>query len=131
MRLNFTPVAGSLFQFSADRIEQITIDDIIAANGQRVPNTADAQKAFKFALVMLTDHELAGDEWEFYQDSIDYFSFDGPADIKDAFPESKYAQEPIRALIIQAELEDSAAHYMNFFEATRGRATAEFIRFQP
>ena len=125
------PVAGSLFQFSADRIEQITIDDIIAANGQRVPSTADAQKAFKFALLMLTDHELAEDEWEFYQDSIDYFSFEGSADINDAFPESKYAQEPIRMLITLPDIEGSAPHYMNFFEATLGRATSEFIRFQP
>ncbi|MCH8053542.1 MAG: hypothetical protein IH895_05730 [Planctomycetes bacterium] len=130
LQVAVNPVPRSLFEFVADDIVEVTIEDIIAANGARVPSTQDAQKAFKIALIVLTDHLLSDREWDFYQDSIDYFSFDGGADINEAFPESRYAGQPIRELIAQPDLEDPSREFMNFFEATRGRATIEFIPLQ-
>lgn len=127
LQVAVNPVPRSLFEFAADGIVEVTIDEIVAANGARVPNAQDAQKAFKIALVVLTDHLLSDREWDFYQDSIDYFAFDGTADINEAFPDSRYAGQPIRELIAQPDLEDSSREFMNFFEATRGRATLEFI----
>ena len=38
--------------------------------------------------------------------------------------------QPIRELIAQPDLEDPSREFMNFFEATRGRATLEFIPLQ-
>ena len=130
LQVAVNPVPRSLFEFVADDIVEVTIEDIVAANGARVPNAQDAQRAFKIALVVLTDHLLSEREWDFYQDSIDYFAFNGGADINEAFPESRYAGQPIREFIAQPDLEDPSREFMNFFEATRGRATLEFIPLQ-
>ena len=130
LQVAINPVASSLFEFTADRIETVTIDDIIAANGTRVPSAEDSQKAFALTLIVLTDHELSTTEWEFYQDSIDFFSNNSSADINEAFPESRYADQPIRELISQPDFEDPSRHFMNFSEATGGRATVDFITLQ-
>ncbi|MCH8854067.1 MAG: hypothetical protein IID41_15665 [Planctomycetes bacterium] len=130
LEVAINPVATSLFEFTADRIDTVTIDDIIAANGTRVPSAKDSQKAFALTLIVLTDHELSTTEWEFYQDSIDFFSDNSSADINEAFPESRYADQPIRELISQPDFEDPSRHFMNFSEATGGRATVDFITLQ-
>lgn len=130
LEVAINPVATSLFEFNADRIEIVTIDDIIAANGARVPSAQDSPKAFVLTLIVLTDHELSAAEWEFYQDSIDFFSDNRSADINDAFPASRYAGQPIRELIKQPDFEDPSRHFMNFSEATGGRAAVEFITLQ-
>ena len=118
----------SLFQFTADEIVELTIDEIVAANGERVPSAADSQTHFKLALVVLTDHELNDAEWKFYQDSMDFFSAEAVADINDFFTASEYAGQPIRNFITQSEQEASAGDLMNFCRAARRRATLEFIR---
>lgn len=51
--------------FSASAIETVTIEQILAANGPRVPGVEDAPKRFKLALIILSDHELSDAEWDF------------------------------------------------------------------
>lgn len=131
LEVAINPVFQSLFEFAADRIDVLDIEDIIAANGERVPASADSQKDFKIALVVLSDHEFIEGEWTFYEDSMDYFSFPGPAQIADAFPEERYAGQPIRDLIAQPDPEDASRRFLNFYDAALGRATVEFIPLQP
>ncbi|MCH8964629.1 MAG: hypothetical protein IIB58_06690, partial [Planctomycetes bacterium] len=85
IRVAINPTPSSLFQFTADEIVELTIDDIITANGQRVPSAEDSQRHFKLTLVVLTDHELNDAEWKFYQDSMDFFAAEAAADINDFF----------------------------------------------
>ncbi len=127
IQVAINPTPQSLFQFTADEIVELTIDDIIAANGERVPSAADSQTHFKLALIVLTDHELTDAEWKFYQDSMDFFSAEAVADINDFFTASEYAGQPIRNFITQSEQEASAGELMNFCRAARRRATLEFI----
>ena len=124
--INPTPL--SLFQFTADEIVELTIDDIVAANGRRVPSAEDSQRHFKLTLIVLTDHELNDAEWKFYQDSMDFFSAEAVADINEFFTASEYAGQPIRDFIMQSEQEASVGVLMNFYRAARRRATLEFIQ---
>ena len=124
--INAAPL--SLFQFTADEIVELTIDDIVAANGDRVPSAEDSQRHFKLTLVVLTDHELNGTEWKFYQDSMEFFSTDAVVDVNDFFPATEYAGQPIRNFITQSEQEASVGSLMNFYRAARRRATIEFIQ---
>lgn len=124
--INPTPL--SLFQFKADEIVELTIDDIIIANGRRVPSAEDSQRHFKLTLIVLTDHELNDTEWKFYQDSMEFFSAEAVVDVNDFFTASEYAGQPIRDFITQSEQEASVGNLMNFYRAARRRATIEFIQ---
>ena len=127
IQVAINPTPSSLFQFTADEIVELTIDDIITANGRRVPSAEDSQRHFKLTLIVLTDHELNDAEWKFYQDSMDFFSAEAVADIDDFFTPSEYAGQPIRDFITQSEQEASVGILMNFCRAARRRATLEFI----
>ncbi len=83
--------------FTASGIDTITIEDIIADHGARVPARADAQSAFRAAVILLIDenHEALGEQLNEVSAQVTQFS--NPAN-------------------------DSEWAY-NFFEATRGRAT--------
>ncbi len=128
IQVAINPTPSSLFQFTADEIVELTIDDIIAANGARVPSAEDSQTHFKLTLIVLTDHELNDAEWKFYQDSMDFFSAEAVANINDFFTASEYAGQPILEFITQSEQEASAGKLRNFSNAARRRATLEFIQ---
>ena len=128
IQVAINPAPLSLFQFTADEIVELTIDDIVAANGRRVPSAEDSQRSFKLTLIVLTDHELNSAEWKFYQDSMDFFSAEAHADINDFFNASEYAGQPIRDFITQSQKEASVGNLMNFCRAARRRATLEFIQ---
>lgn len=125
------PVFKSLFEFSADGVVEITIDDLIAKNGPRVPDVHESQKQFNAALLVLTDHRLDEEEWQFYEDSVAFFGADHSANILEAFPESRYRGQKIRELIIRPDPEDRSRTYLNFFDAAGGRATLDFVVPQP
>ncbi len=128
IQVAINPAPLSLFQFTADEIVELTIDDIVAANGRRVPSAEDSQRSFKLTLIVLTDHELNSAEWKFYQDSMDFFSAEADADLNDFFNASEYAGQPIRDFITQSQKEGSVGNLMNFCRAARRRATLEFIQ---
>jgi len=128
IQVAINPAPLSLFQFTADEIVELTIDDIVAANGRRVPSAEDSQRSFKLTLIVLTDHELNSAEWKFYQDSMDFFSAEADADLNDFFNASEYAGQPIRDFIMQSQKEASVGNLMNFCRAARRRATLEFIQ---
>ena len=95
--------------FTATKIEQYTVSDIIAAYGKRVPEASESQREFRMAVILLIDEKdptVDSKLLESLSTDIAWFSFAG-AD----------------------ESEEN-----NFYEATGGRATlvmdglAEFLR---
>jgi hypothetical protein len=125
------PRLVSLFEFTADEIVDVTISQIIAGNGERRPSFENAPRQFEATCLILTDKFLGDEEWRFYSDSMDYFAFDGPMDIADAFPAERYAGEPIFELINTPDPEDPGRGFLNFFEASRGLADLEFVEVAP
>jgi len=83
--------------FRADSVSTVTIEDIIAREGARVPDVATSQKAFKALQVILTPAPLSNAEWIAFDREVHDFELDG----------------------------DDGNSVFNFFEATGGRGTLE------
>lgn len=130
IQIAMSPMSRSLFEFQAEGLVDITIEDIIVGNGERIPSIGDAPSAFTIDFLILTDHELSDDEWQFYMDSVNYFSATKSLEIRDAFPEDRYGGHPILDLLDQAD-DQLGTRFINFFEATDGRATIEFLPLAP
>ncbi|MDN5204896.1 fibronectin type III domain-containing protein [Fulvivirgaceae bacterium BMA10] len=64
---NQTPANGQLL---LGPISNITIENILASDGPRVPNYKDSQKKFRLATIIITEKALDADEMAFYN----YFS---------------------------------------------------------
>lgn len=83
------------YQFLANNIKTITIDDIIAEHGERVPKPANAQKKFNILVVYLTSSKLTDARWTQFSNDVKLFTKEGS---------------------------DGDADNYNFWEATVGRA---------
>src|SRR4029079_9512531 len=81
--------------FRADRIRTVTLDDIIAEWGPRIPDDTTSQKAFRTLVIVLSRGPLAPARLALYDDDIRAFSLPG----------------------------DDGTYLYNFWEATGGRAT--------
>jgi hypothetical protein len=127
MEVAINPQFQSLFQFTADDVVVLSIEDILDGNGVRKPLPADAPRDFKLTVVFLTDHIPTSRDWAFYADSMNFFEAPEARDIQLAFPARRYRGEPIRDLIQQSDPENPQRHFMNFFEATAGLARVAFI----
>lgn len=118
--------------FRASGLETVTIDEIIAANGPRRPAYGDAPTHFKLALVILTDHELTDDEWDFYERSIDFMSAEEEQFLDEVFPAERYrAHHSVWHEFSEDEMEENDTDhfvYLNFHTATAGRGSLEFVR---
>ena len=101
----------------------MTIEDIIAANGERVPSADESGKVFPLALVVLTDHKLSDEEWEFYERAMDFLEADANQRLVDHFPEELYPgqQEFWRFLVSESD-----PPYLNFSATTSGHGTMRF-----
>ena len=86
--------------FTASEIRRYTIDDVIAAHGKRTPNASQAQREFRVAAILLMDENYPATigKLEFLSGEI-----------------SKYSHASF--------VEDEGYDYVNFYEATGGRAT--------
>ncbi|MCG3138117.1 MAG: hypothetical protein HJJLKODD_01977 [Phycisphaerae bacterium] len=131
IKVAINPVFQSLFQFSADGIAVVTIDDIIFANGPRKPDFLSSPRNFEATLLILTDHSFSDAEWRFYEDSIDFLTFPGEKSAEEVFTEALYGGQRIRELILQKDPEDQTRDYINFHQATAGQAALEFITLTP
>ena len=91
--------------FTADAITTLTIDDMVAAEGERVPAAADARKEFRAAAVLLVDADHPGyrRELAIVGEAVSWFSHPGGDDYEDSY---------------------------NFHEATGGRATMAMDKLQ-
>ena len=98
-------VEDGLPVFTADAITTLTIDDMVAAEGERVPAAADARKEFRAAAVLLVDADHPGyrRELAIVGEAVSWFSHPGGDDYEDSY---------------------------NFHEATGGRATMAMDKLQ-
>ena len=85
--------------FTASRVKTYTIEDIIAEHGPRVPDHTQSQKAFRAAVILLVSEEYPATHkvLEVLSNDASWFSYAGEDDLFDRF--------------------------LNFYEATGGRAT--------
>ena len=121
--------------FSASAIETVTIEQIIEANGPRLPAVEDSPKHFKLALVVLTDHELSDAQWDFYERAMDFMAAPEERLLNEAFPAELYSAH-LRAWTGLAgdELAENNTEdlpFLNFYAATGGRGTMEFVTLVP
>ncbi len=82
--------------FYATEVKTYTIDDIIATQGERVPNVVASQKKFRILTVIVTDRPVNKSEWEIVNSDIEWFT---------------------------KQDDDGNNDLFNFWEATGGRAT--------
>lgn len=111
--------------FRADRIDTVTIDDIVAANGPRTPAYSDAPREFTLALIVIADHRFSDAEWDFYERAMDFLETDDDADLLSLFPEQEY---PGQNDVWTYYSGHGEVPLLNFFSATRGRGR---LRFAP
>lgn len=83
--------------FTATKVRTITIEDIIAEHGERIPDWTIAQKDFQGAVVLLVDDDRPAKNWQ-VQEVSDHVSWFSHPDNDDSY-------------------------LYNFYEATGGRAT--------
>lgn len=119
-------ISAGLQTFTVSSFETVTIEDIIEANGPRMPSFDESEKHFRLALIILTDHELSDAEWGFYSRSIDFASAAQSRDVLDFFPEETYPEYYHTLSIKQERLLDDLV-LLNFYMATGGRGTIEFV----
>ena len=84
---------------------------------------------FKLALVVLTDHELTDAEWDDYGRAMDFMARRGALPGR-GLPERAIPRAAHRLGGVDV---DTGAHlpYLNFYQATGGRATIEFVELVP
>jgi hypothetical protein len=83
--------------FTADRIDTVSIDDVIAAEGARTPSVATSQKSFHALVVVLAPTALSQQEIDYFDTAVQNFTRAG----------------------------DDGSPLYNFWEATGGRATMQ------
>jgi hypothetical protein len=103
--------------FRADGIVTVTIEDIIAANGQRRPSAVESPKNFRVGLVVLAEDWLETEGWAPYEEAMACMESTSPCQVL-ATPQSGAAALP-------------AFLPLNFHQATGQRATLEFLRLEP
>ncbi len=109
--------------FRAERLETVTIAEIIEGNGERVPSFADAPKEFHVALVVLTDHRLSDSEWDFYERAMDFLEGAEDERLLDVFLREQY---PGQHEVWETFSGLSESPYLNFAGATGGRGRLRF-----
>jgi hypothetical protein len=103
----------------------VTIEDVIRFNGRRDTAMVQTPMNFRVALVVLATAELTDEKWEVYERAVDFFSAPEPRSLRDSFPAELYDQ--FNTQVVSLEDEDPNHPFLNFFMATGGRATVEFI----
>ena len=123
------PESVGRFQFRASGFERVTIDDIIAANGPRLPAVGDAPTHFELGLVILTDHPLTAREWAFYDTAIAFMSAPEIRFVDEQFSEDMFLPERL-AWDQDRRLDGAHLPYLNFHMSTDFRGTIEFVSLE-
>lgn len=111
-----TEQQGSCVTFLADALEIVRIEDIIAANGLRLPSTDDSQKHFNIALAVISENPLSDGEWEFYEQAMICLESTALCDQ--------------RVTGVTPRGQEVEFVPLNFFQATGGRGSIRFATLQ-
>ncbi len=112
----------------AEQTPLITIDDIIEFNGPRIPECDEAPNHFRIALVILATEPLDENDWAGYRQAMDFFAADEERVLLDNFPVGEFPnfhEDTTNSLQFAPEFP-----FLNFYMATQGRATLEFVAFK-
>ena len=85
-------------EFTASRVKTLTVEDVIAEHGRRVPDHTQSQKSFRAAVIL-----LVSEDYPAVRKSLEALSSD--------------------ATLFSHAGEDKFDEWYNFYEATGGRAT--------
>ena len=107
---------GFCVTFLADALETVRIEDIIAANGLRLPSANDSQKHFNIALAIISEDPLSGGEWEFYEQAMICLESTAPCD------------QMVTGVTPKGQEVEFVP--LNFFQATGGRGSIRFVTLQ-
>jgi hypothetical protein len=109
------------------QIITVTIDDIVEHNGPRIPTAADSPKHFHIALLVLAAETLDDQDWDFYQRAMDFLAAPEERSVGDSFPADLYPDFHAALVAQEEEPEFGSYPFRNFYMATGGRATIEFV----
>lgn len=107
--------------FESKELRTITIDDIIAANGARVPAYGDAPTDFTIALIVLTPEPLSIEDHFYYEKAIDFLTRKDNAVLMDVF--ANVGEMTDVKLEQDAFVAAGLEKFQNFHRATGGRGT--------
>lgn len=115
---------GGRLSFQADRLETITIRDIIEANGARTPRFGDSPSQFSVGLVIIASAPIANSVWSYYESVMDFLEADADADLLQVFSESEY---PAHYEVWSFFSKDGEEPYLNFSKMTGSRGSLRFV----
>ena len=107
-----TTVEGTCVTFQATELETVSVAEIIAANGVRLPSRQDSPKHFDVALIVIAQQPLTDAEWQVYEDAM--ICMEATSDCGNL------------ATGIAHDGREVVFQPLTFFEATGGRASLRF-----
>ena len=111
-----TTVEDTCVTFRATELETVSVAEIIAANGVRLPSSQDSPKHFDVALIVIAEQPLTEAEWQLYEDAM--VCLEATSDCGNL---ATGIDHEGRQLVFQP---------LTFFEATAGRASLRFAVLQ-
>lgn len=113
--------------FRAQEIRTVTIDQIIAANGPRVPGFGEAQTEWTIAFMVLSPTPLSEADIEHFQKAIDFFTRPEDITLLDVFEslEQITDQPGLQSFVLEKGGPES---FLNFFRATGGRGRLRLLK---
>ena len=107
-----TTIEGTCVTFQATELETVSVAQIIAANGARLPSSEDSPKHFDIGLIVIAQQPLTEAEWEVYEDAMTCMEA-----TSDCGNLATGIAHDGREVVFQP---------LTFFEATAGRASLRF-----
>ena len=111
-----TAIEGTCVTFQATELQTVSVEQIIAANGDRLPSSEDSRKRFDVALIVIAQQPLTQAAWQVYEDAM--ACMEATSDC------GKLATG------IAHDGRDVVFQPLTFFEATGGRASLRFAVLQ-
>ncbi|MCH8965217.1 MAG: hypothetical protein IIB58_09675 [Planctomycetes bacterium] len=111
-----TAIEGTCVTFQATELQTVSVEQIIAANGDRLPSSQSAQKHFDVALIVIAQQPLTKAQWQVYEDAM--VCLESTSDCRNL------------ATGIAHDGRDVVFQPLTFFEATGGRASLRFAVLQ-
>ncbi|MCG3137110.1 MAG: hypothetical protein HJJLKODD_00953 [Phycisphaerae bacterium] len=108
---------GQCSEIYADGMETVTIDEIVADNGARVPAAEEAPTQFQLGVMLISDHYLDEQEWQYYEEALLCLEASGSCGRLVEGVTSIAGQQPIFIPL-------------SFYEATGGRAELQFEQLE-